>query len=985
MSARQHTQGWLDTPFDSDVLLATVPLERLEVLRAEVMKTLAKELSVTTGPSQSGAEGKGGKASRRARSSNKGRSSVAGVSADGVEHLSSLVPSLLAKAEKELVDARRRMRTLAHKQVTTGQRALAILSASSDRVEQLTDRFEELGKVVEHMQETKEGYEHLRKLHFFNRNVKTVITWTESLKAVHHTKFGDMLERLEILPVYEHVKQLSKIRTRVEAMGQDRRMSRHRMVFAPYLQKQQVVDILFVTKVHEVFGDTVAASIAEALREGEGEQEEMDHAFVALVDCTRICEREAKEPVVIDPNTGRPAFSEEAVLDSLMQSVDKYWTDEILGEMSDISQNVNAIESIEPVITTLESVLQNLSVGFPLFGLLVRAFHNKVVSTWDWLANPSSNMEAHTLVQAMQVCAWYRVMMTDWGYLQYVPRPEVIDECSAQLLASAVGGMSDHMSNRARGCAIQICRVNEKTGEREELQSRPSGALYTSGPVDLFVILQQSLGSMVTKGVSRDVLVRLGNACVAAINTYLGYCKEASDFEAWWDANEDRPTPLPEEEWAISRLQYLCAFANDLVATADNLATVEAKFSSIWAVSARESAVSKAAMRSGDEESLLEILDESKASPQGGERSSSSPFAVLAQELTIDFPRYYVKEILGHVYKVTGASWEALFVLDGNKDDAKKKKGDQPEVDGPRDEKGYRLGDWYVPLAPKGALDDVPIVNPLSTILATYTDYITEDLKVLLAPEVWTVLLKQCVRHICLRYVERLLLYCRETKSSGEKSKFDTKRFASCLDRDIYAISECWTEICQHVLGDVQGSRLVELCTRAIRVVYEFFAADDTAGFNNVIQQRVLDQYADCPTFVPTIVFEKRPDLSKKQQAAFIHAWQDAIVYQHRDPATDFPTAGWDRRRATLLSDIDKKLGAEKRKGHFFSRKPTKESEKRAQEKAEKEERDRRKADREARRKEQAEKRAAAGDPSKAGKAGGGEVEVEDLAALLGS
>eukprot|EP00658_Telonema_sp_P-2_P050821 TRINITY_DN38850_c0_g1_i1.p1 TRINITY_DN38850_c0_g1~~TRINITY_DN38850_c0_g1_i1.p1 ORF type:complete len:121 (+),score=29.30 TRINITY_DN38850_c0_g1_i1:133-495(+) len=80
------------------------------------------------------------------------------------------------------------------------------------------------------------------------------------------------------------------------------------------------------------------------------------------------------------------------------QSVDKYWTDEVIAEMADISQNVNAIETIEPLITTLEGILQPLSSTFPLFGLLVRAFHNKVISTWHWLSDPSSHMEAHTLV-----------------------------------------------------------------------------------------------------------------------------------------------------------------------------------------------------------------------------------------------------------------------------------------------------------------------------------------------------------------------------------------------------------------------------------------------------------------------------------------------------------------------------------------------------------------------------------------------------------
>eukprot|EP00658_Telonema_sp_P-2_P019477 TRINITY_DN17693_c0_g1_i1.p1 TRINITY_DN17693_c0_g1~~TRINITY_DN17693_c0_g1_i1.p1 ORF type:complete len:496 (-),score=122.20 TRINITY_DN17693_c0_g1_i1:205-1692(-) len=495
---------------------------------------------------------------------------------------------------------------------------------------------------------------------------------------------------------------------------------------------------------------------------------------------------------------------------------------------------------------------------------------------------------------------------------------------------------------------------------------------------------------MVTKGVSRDVLVKLGNACVAAIGTYLQYCKEASDFEAWWDANEDRPTPLPEEEWAISRLQYLCAFANDLNATLENLGTVEVKFSGLWATSARETAVARSGGtgRNGEDATLLELLDEGRSN-QSADRNASSPFSVLAVELAVDYPRFYVKEVLSHIYKVTAPAWEAMFVLDwekkGEGGGKSKKKGGDPEVEGPRDEKGNRLGDWYVPLAPIGGLDDVPIVNPLSTILATYTDYITEDLRVLLVPEVWTILLKQCVRHMCLRYIERLLLYCRETKGSHEKIKFDTKRFAACMDRDIYAIHECWAELCQTVFGDSRGSRLLELCTRAIRVVYEFVDAHDLPGFNNLIQQRVLDQYADCPSFVPTLIFEKRSDLTKKQQAAFIHSWQEAIVYQHRDPESDYPTSGWDRHRATLLADIDKRLGMEGKKGHFFSRKPSKASERKAQEKAEKEERDKRRVERDANKKRQAEKRAAAGDPSQPGGGKQGEVEVEDLAALLGS
>ncbi|EPY39776.1 hypothetical protein AGDE_04152, partial [Angomonas deanei] len=234
--------------------------------------------------------------------------------------------------------------------------------------------------------------------------------------------------------------------------------------------------------------------------------------------------------------------------------------------------------------------------------------------------DPDADVEANGLMEASEFIQWYKEMMVSCNFAQYVSIAS-IDELSAQFMANAVEGLSEHLTRLCRACAITVC--NDAKGPTV----LPSGQPITTGPVDMFAVLQQSLGGLTT-AVETDVMRQIGSAVAAAICAYLDECKTRSDFDYCEEENASSANPESDEVWQTRRMQYLYAFCNDCATIESNLDTIEIKFASCW-------------------------------EDAGDGDFSNTPFQKV-QDTLPENALYYLNEITLHVERVVESQWQLV-------------------------------------------------------------------------------------------------------------------------------------------------------------------------------------------------------------------------------------------------------------------------------------------------------------------------------------
>ncbi|CAD2215517.1 hypothetical protein AGDE_08728 [Angomonas deanei] len=349
--------------------------------------------------------------------------------------------------------------------------------------------------------------------------------------------------------------------------------------------------------------------------------------FDVLKECIQVCSEEIKQPVLNTGSDGverEPPISQETVRAALQKSVGKLWEEQIMVDVVDpfgqISVYLEQMKKIELILEALEMTLIPLSSSFSFFGEVVLAVHGEVMHVMEGYVDPDADVEANGLMEASEFIQWYKEMMVSCNFAQYVSIAS-IDELSAQFMANAVEGLSEHLTRLCRACAITVC--NDAKGPTV----LPSGQPITTGPVDMFAVLQQSLGGLTT-AVETDVMRQIGSAVAAAICAYLDECKTRSDFDYCEEENASSANPESDEVWQTRRMQYLYAFCNDCATIESNLDTIEIKFASCW-------------------------------EDAGDGDFSNTPFQKV-QDTLPENALYYLNEITLHVERVVESQWQLV-------------------------------------------------------------------------------------------------------------------------------------------------------------------------------------------------------------------------------------------------------------------------------------------------------------------------------------
>lgn len=539
------------------------------------------------------------------------------------------VPRLLQSCDNELSEVRKSIHAIVSTQTGEACRSRRVLKEASEKIVKLQSAFVEQGDILSGMQ-TAACYRQLKQLTILRANVQRIIKWTEALKAIHHFPFDKSLRSGKFLEIYERLCETQDIRTSVmKKAGSDPHASQ---VFEPYFMKLDSTLEIFIMHVQSVFESSAMIAILHVLGDDDDEEgaddesDEDEHGnpirkFVHLEECIEICSREKSNPCMHKRN----GYDAENVLDPngvalwVKQSVSQTWVDEVMGDVVDpisqMDEYLDSMRKLEQIMVALDMALAPLSTKFPFISMVVVAFHSEVMAVVRRYADPEEELEATKLLEAIKFLRWYSSFLEESSFLTYLASGNSeIDDIIAQMMKLAVSGMSQHLTHLSDSCAQTTCELEPK--------ALPSGQIFSTGPTDLFTILQQSLGN-ITSSVETEVSQKLAKACADGVRAYIAECKKRMDYDFWED---EKSGGAPASEWSHKRLNFLYAFCNDLTTIEENMEVLELKFANVW----------------------TEDVDE-------------TPFQQLQGHILDDI-NFYIDEINEHVNRLVSDEWKKLFV-----------------------------------------------------------------------------------------------------------------------------------------------------------------------------------------------------------------------------------------------------------------------------------------------------------------------------------
>ncbi|CCW65877.1 unnamed protein product [Phytomonas sp. EM1] len=247
---------------------------------------------------------------------------------------------------------------------------------------------------------------------------------------------------------------------------------------------------------------------------------------------------------------------------------------------------------------------------------------------------------------------------------------------------------------------------------------------------------------------------------------------------------------------------------------------------------------------------------------RSGDGAAGMPF-LKVQDALSDCAFHFLDEITAQVERVVGAQWALAF----------------------------REGAWY---------DEAR--NPIQVITCTIADYIREEFLGMLPPQ-W---IRRITRQMFVRFVERYLAACMELlgdvlRKPKKKIVKDWRAFRTCLVRDAELAMGMW-ERCN------VDRQLVELARKALELLKNLLSVKKLTDFRFFLQEQLLDDFGDCPTFVIRFTLQARPDeIDAETMKRMLATWRELIAHQKRDPKIDLPTAGWSQS-TSFYGSIDRSI-----------------------------------------------------------------------------
>ncbi|KAH8619148.1 putative Exocyst complex component Sec6 [Trypanosoma vivax] len=514
-------------------------------------------------------------------------------------------------------------------QLVDGHRARQIVKESGDRVRELRTLFVEQSDMIARMEVSSGDYDQLRELYYLRSNVTSVIEWVEMLKELRSTSLYKLIEKRQFAAAYKRLCRLQSIRCAVMDASPDDEQQ-YDASFDPYFENLDGVQTMFVSEVYKLFEETsMHAAINKALEDvpRSATVTETIPEFTQLEECVELCATEVSmESGFLSTPDGERLITEEKISAAVSSCVSRLWHEEVMMDFVDpvgqCSGYLEQMKKVSPLLAALEITLIPLSTKFPFFATVVSTLHSEVVSALNRLVDTSAEVGANDLLVASDFVQWYRGAMMDANYGSYVDL-DFLNKLSAIMMTEAVDELVGHLVHLCRSCANAVLR------DRDVALLSSTEFPVTTGPKDMFAVLQQTLGGLST-AIETGVMQQIGRACAAAIECYLMECRMHSDYH-WWEAEEEERCKREggaKEDWTACRLLFLYAFCNDCSVIERNMDTVELKFVSSW-----------------DDE-------------QGCDNTSAFD---KVRNTMAEHVLYYIDEIVMHVERLVENKWELIF------------------------------------------------------------------------------------------------------------------------------------------------------------------------------------------------------------------------------------------------------------------------------------------------------------------------------------
>ncbi|KPI87694.1 hypothetical protein ABL78_3232 [Leptomonas seymouri] len=804
------------------------------------------------------------------------------------------VPRLLRSCQNESREVRRAMNSIASSQIVEAQRALQIVQQNYNKVQQLRELFLKQGSLIRGLGSDTLSYKHLRQLHYLRDNVSSVISWSEALREVRYGNLYVLVERQNFKSMYTRLRKLQLIRRTVITKAGVRYRS-FQAVFEPYFEKLNVILTMFVSAVLKFLEeDAMIIAIQKALEDeptdgayaggyvgigaaagSKAKSGDFEDAppgpFESLRQCVAVCASEVEKPTFNFGSDGvetEPLINEDVIYAAVAKGVAQLWEEQIMQDVVDpiaqISVYLEQMKKVEPLLEAFELTLSPLSTNFSFFSLVVQAVHAEVMNVMNSYVDPGAEVEANGLIEASLFIQWYKEMMTTNNFTQYVD-VSTIDEMSASFMTVAVGGLSEHLTRLCRACAMTVC--NDPKGPTV----LPTGMPITTGPVDMFTVLQQSLSGLNT-AINVSVMRQIGKACADSIYAYLEECKQRSDFDYWEDNNASLPSPEAPDQWQQRRMLFLYAFCNDCTTIENSLDTIELKFASCWdyeSPTGMDGGNSGGGGGGGDGDA-----DNAGAADAAGE-NFATPFQKVQDALPM-CALYYLDEITAQVERVVEGQWAKVF----------------------------RPGEWYS-----------DSTNPVQLIISTEADFIEEEFETMLQEQRSRKLIRQMLIRNVEKYMGTLMEFLADTLRNPKKNPVESwLTFVDCLQRDIDLSLDMWS----HHLSDKQGG-ILDLAQRALEVCKALLTVRKPVDFEYLLQEKILDDFDDCPTFVIRFCLEVRPqEVDRDTLGRLMAVWTERTAYQRRDKR-DIPVRD-PKKPPSFFGAIDRSIADLEKHSGFFGR-----------------------------------------------------------------
>lgn len=777
------------------------------------------------------------------------------------EDVETMVPKLYKSCTTEAIEVRRSINSIVSLQVAEAQRALELVQSSSDRVKELKEQMLKQAELVKGVQEDSLPSRHLRQLNVLRENIRAVIRWSTALKEVRYENLFSLVQLREFSALYTKVKELQSIReTVVKKAGEQ--YNKLENALEPYFSKLDLICHALVTELYTLWREEGASiAIQKALMDSDSQD---PVGFSALKECCAVCLEELEHPVLRIPSASSspeeshslasysPGITRQQLEECMTENIEKLWKQQILVEglnpIENTAEYLKRLKKVEPLLEALQMTLTPLSSSkFLFFDVVLMALHARVIDSVHFFAERKSTLEANILLEASQFVQWYKCMLISYEMSSKINLKEV-DSLSAMFMTTAVSGLSAHLSRLCQATALGVLKQTPSFLPGEKMP-------VTSGPVDLFAILQQTLTGL-SAGLTQHVLESIGNACVDAILMYLETCKDGMDYDLWEERHPSAGAPDESEirsEWEQKRMALLYALSNDYNTIEKNIESIESKFAVCW-----------------DPNPLIG----SEMAPSSSVHKPS-PF-MKVQDFLSDTNLFFMDELIEQVERVVGSQWTLAF----------------------------RQGVWYNVTE-----------NPVLIILNTEEEYVKEEFFLMLPEPKARKLSKQLFLRFMKMYLSFLLEYLADVIRNSRKTPLDNVGdFINNIVRDIGLIEEVWRRLLS--AREIQGG-LLSTSLEALRVMKELLCVKKPVDLEYVLKDQLMENFGDCPTFVIQYALESRPkELTTENKARMLELWMDTIRPQQRDQK-DVPTAGWGRA-PSIFGQLDRVIGEYYKAGGLF-------------------------------------------------------------------